>query len=42
MQRVYDSKDASSNFSYFIDENVGHTLSPEMWERVARKFKVHL
>jgi dienelactone hydrolase len=36
--RAYASRDASDNFSFFIEEDSGHVLSDQMWERTRSKF----
>jgi len=39
---VYKSLDASENFSYLIEQGVGHTLTARMWEEAKAKFQKHL
>ena len=39
---VYASMHAEKNFSYFIEEGVGHVLSDAMWQRTKDWFKQHL
>ncbi len=38
----YQAVHAEENFSYFIEEGVGHVLSPEMWKRTQAWFDKHL
>jgi dienelactone hydrolase len=40
--RAYREADAPDNFSCFIEEAVGHVLSPEMWRRTRDWFAKHL
>ena len=40
--RAYESVHAEQNFSYFIQEQTGHVLSPEMWQRTRDWLKLHL
>ncbi|MCA9009288.1 MAG: dienelactone hydrolase family protein, partial [Planctomycetaceae bacterium] len=40
--RAYESIHAEQNFSYFIQEQTGHVLSPEMWQRTRDWFARHL
>jgi hypothetical protein len=42
IKMTYEAVAASSNFSYFIDQESGHTLSPAMWEHAIGKFRKHL
>jgi dienelactone hydrolase len=42
IQRAYESQHAEDKFSWFIQENTGHVLSPEMWDRVRQFFAAHL
>lgn len=42
IQKAYQSMHAEANFSYFIEENTGHVLSPAMWDRVKTFFARHL
>lgn len=39
---AYAVKNASENFTHFIQEDTGHVLSPEMWELTRAKFARHL
>jgi dienelactone hydrolase len=39
---AYQRAGASDHFSYFIEEGVGHVLSPAMWKRVCDVFARHL
>ena len=39
---VYEEMDAKENFSFFVQEGVGHVLSDEMWEQTKSFFKKHL
>jgi dienelactone hydrolase len=39
---VYEAMGAGDNFSYFVDETAGHTLSPPMWERALAKLVKYL
>lgn len=40
--RAYESMHAEDKFSYFVEEDADHVLSPAMWERVQAFFKTHL
>lgn len=40
--RAYESMHAETNFSWFIQEQTGHVLSPEMWQHVRDCFARHL
>jgi dienelactone hydrolase len=40
--RVYQQAGVPENFSYFIEEDAGHVLSPAMWEKVRQFFAQHL
>jgi len=40
--RSYESMHAESKFTHFIEEGVGHVLSPEMWRRTKETFARHL
>ena len=40
--RAYESIHAEQNFSYFIQEQTGHVLSPEMWQHTRDWFARHL
>lgn len=40
--KAYDEVGAAENFSYFIQEGVGHVLSDEMWQRTRDWFAKHL
>ena len=40
--RAYESIHAEQYFSYFIQEQTGHVLSPEMWQRARDWFARHL
>ncbi|MFN8708104.1 MAG: dienelactone hydrolase family protein [Planctomyces sp.] len=42
IRRRYESVHAEKNFSWYIQENTGHVLSPEMWERTKSWFARHL
>lgn len=42
IRRAYDSMGVGARFSYFVDEEAGHILSAEMWERVLEKFRASL
>lgn len=42
IQRAYDGMHASANFSPFIQEQTGHVLSEEMWQRTKSWFEKHL
>lgn len=42
IQRAYEAQHADDNFSYFIEEGVGHVLSDAMWERTSGFFTRHL
>jgi dienelactone hydrolase len=42
IQQAYDSVHASDNFSPLIQEQTGHVLSPEMWQRTLNWFNTHL
>jgi len=39
---AYAAADAPQNFSYFIENNTGHVLSPAMWQRTHTWFDRHL
>jgi len=40
--KAYQSQHAEENFTYFIEEGVGHVLSDEMWTCTKRFFEKHL
>lgn len=40
--RAYQSMHAQDDFTYFVQEGVGHVLSPEMWRRTLDQFNKHL
>jgi dienelactone hydrolase len=40
--RAYESMHAQDHFSYFIEANTGHVLSPEMWKRTRDWFAKYL
>lgn len=40
--RAYETMHAEDKFSYFIEPEIGHELSPAMWQRVRDHFKKHL
>jgi dienelactone hydrolase len=40
--KAYQAQHAEANFSWFIQPNTGHVLSPEMWERALGWFRRHL
>lgn len=42
IQRAYESQHAERNFTYFIEPQTGHVLSPAMWERTRDFFAQHL
>lgn len=42
IQNIYDTMGEGSKFSFYIDDQVGHTLTDEMWKRVVEVFKVAL
>jgi hypothetical protein len=42
IEKAYQSAHAEQNFTYFIEPNTGHVLSPAMWERVKGFFAKHL
>ena len=42
IRNAYEGCGVVSNFSYFIDEVVGHTLSPKMWEHVLSVLRRYL
>jgi dienelactone hydrolase len=42
IEKAYQAAHAEKNFSYFIEANTGHVLSPAMWERVKAFFAKHL
>jgi dienelactone hydrolase len=42
IEKAYQAAHAEKNFSYFIEANTGHVLSPAMWERVKAFFTTHL
>jgi dienelactone hydrolase len=42
IQRAYQAQHAENNFTWFIQENTGHVLSPEMWEKTKTFFARHL
>ena len=39
---VYRTHDASDNFSFLIEEEAGHDLTPTMWEKTKEVFVKHL
>jgi dienelactone hydrolase len=40
--RAYEAVHAQDKFSYFIEQDTGHVLSPEMWQRAKAWFARHL
>jgi len=40
--RAYESMHAEAKFTHFIEEGVGHVLSPEMWRRTKECFAKYL
>ncbi len=42
IQTAYQQHGAAENFSYFIEPNVGHALTPAMWQHVQDAFARHL
>ena len=40
--RAYRAAGAADQFSFFIQPDTGHVLSPEMWERTQAFFRKHL
>ena len=42
IRRAYEAVGAGDQFSYFIEPDMGHALSPRMWERVTAFFQRHL
>ena len=42
IRRTYDSMHASDKFEAFIENGVGHVLSPAMWEKTKSWFAKHL
>lgn len=40
--RAYEAVHAQDKFSYFIEKDTGHVLSPEMWKRAKAWFARHL
>jgi hypothetical protein len=42
ISKAYEKADAAENFSYFIEQGVGHVLSDEMWRRTRDWFAKHL
>lgn len=40
--RAYEAVHAQEKFSYFIEKDTGHVLSPEMWQRAKAWFARHL
>lgn len=42
IKKAYDSMNAGNNFTWFIEEKVGHVLSDEMWKRTKAHFAKHL
>ncbi len=40
--KAYRAVDAAEQFSYWIEDGVGHVLSPEMWQRTRAWFARHL
>lgn len=42
IEKAYQAAHAEKNFSYFIEPNTGHVLSPAMWERVKAFFAKQL
>ena len=39
---AYAAQNAADKFSYFIEPETGHVLSPQMWERTQAVFARHL
>ncbi|MCA9101550.1 MAG: dienelactone hydrolase family protein [Planctomycetales bacterium] len=42
IRRAYEAQHAEDKFEAFVQPNVGHVLSPEMWQRVQAFFAKHL
>ena len=42
IQRAYESMHAEDQFSYFIESDTGHVLSPKMWSQTRDFFERHL
>lgn len=42
IKHAYESMHAEKNFTFFIEKDTGHVLSPEMWQRVTSTFDRHL
>ncbi|MHC5719586.1 MAG: dienelactone hydrolase family protein, partial [Nostoc sp.] len=42
IEKAYYQHEAEDNFTYFIEENQGHVLSEQMWERAKSKFLKYL
>lgn len=42
LEQAWTSAGAPENFSWFIEPNTDHVLSPEMWRRVRDHFRRHL
>lgn len=42
IRRAYEAVHAEDRFTWFVEEEVGHELSPAMWERVRATFAKHL
>lgn len=42
IRRAYESQHAEDKFTSFIEPEVGHVLSPAMWEQTKQHFKKHL
>lgn len=40
--KAYEAQHAEENFSYFIEPDTGHVLSPAMWEKTQQVFEKHL
>jgi hypothetical protein len=40
--RAYQQAGAAEKFTYFIEEGVGHVLSPAMWQRASECLAKHL
>lgn len=42
IRHAYQAKHADEKFTYFIEKDTGHVLSPEMWRRTKEFFARHL
>jgi len=42
IQDAYEALGASDRFTYYIEEDAGHVLSPSMWARVKEHFDKYL